>query len=171
VLPYPNRSSGHSKKQGVFMKPAVLIADSDADLCDVYQKFVSARGYEVETASDGLDCLAKLRQATPAAVVLDLKLRWGGGDGVLAWLREERAASGVAVILTATPVQALDFREVHEPPVIGCLLKPFALTALLERVRSAVAGGQMAARKPAFSELFWDETVGTGHATTKPQAR
>jgi DNA-binding response OmpR family regulator len=140
------------------MRPTLLIAESDAELCDVYQRFFSERGYVVETASDGLDCLAKLRQATPAAVVLDLELPWGGGDGVLAWLRDEGAGSGVAVILTATAGCSLDVSEDIEPPVIGLLLKPFTLTALLERVRFAVAKGQEAARKvdqmPALSELF-----------------
>src|SRR5215472_6746841 len=121
------------------MKPTLLIADTDAELCDFYQKFLTARGYEVETASDGLDCLAKLRRATPAAVVLDLELHWGGGDGVLAWLREERAASGIAVILTATAGRPADLNEIIEPPVTGFLLKPFPLKALLERIRSAIA--------------------------------
>jgi two-component system response regulator MprA len=140
------------------MKPTLLIADSNAELCAVYQSFITERGYEVETASDGLDCLARLRRATPAAVVLDVDLPWGGGSGVLAWLREERAASDVAVILTATAGHPLDLSTVIEPPVIDLLLKPFTLTALLERVRAAVAKGQQRAQKagqiPAFSDLF-----------------
>jgi DNA-binding response OmpR family regulator len=131
------------------MTPTLLIADSDAELCKVYQRFIAAHGYEVETASDGLDCLAKLRRATPAALVLDLKLRWGGGDGVLAWLREERAGSEVAVILTATPGHGLDAGEIV-PPVIGFLLKPFSLTTLLASVHSAVTKGQKAAWKPGL---------------------
>jgi DNA-binding response OmpR family regulator len=137
------------------MKPTLLIADGDARLCAIYQKFITERGYEVETASNGLDCLAKLRRATPAAVVLDLELHWGGGSGVLAWLREERAASGVAVILTSTAGHPLDVTEAAEPPVTCFLRKPYTLVALLERVRSAVAKGQEAARqaRPALSEL------------------
>src|SRR5262249_45535611 len=119
------------------MKPALLIAESDAEPCDVYRRFITERGYEVETASDGLDCLAKLQRATPAAVVLDMNLPWGGGSGVLAWLREERANSGVAVILTATAGHLLEASAAIEPPVVGFLPKPFALTALLESVRSA----------------------------------
>jgi DNA-binding response OmpR family regulator len=121
------------------MKPTLLIADGDAELCDLYRTFIAARGYRVETASDGLDCLAKLRQATPAAVMLDGELPWGGSDGVLAWLREERATSDVAVILTATAWPPRGVTQGFEPPVTGILLKPFPLTVLLERVRSAVA--------------------------------
>ena len=140
------------------MKPTVMIAEADPELCGVYQEFITARGYQVETASDGLDCLAKLRRATPAAVVLDLTLRWGGGDGVLAWLREQSAMPGVAVILTATCGYPVDGTEVVKPPVIQLLRKPFGLTTLLESLRSAVAIGQAATRKTgrdsALSELF-----------------
>jgi DNA-binding response OmpR family regulator len=140
------------------MNQTLLIADGDAELCGVYQRFITARGYRVETASDGLDCLAKLRRATPAAVLLDLDLRWGGGDGVLAWLRAEKAASGVAVILTAKAGCPRDVTDVIEPPVVRFLRKPLALPVLLESVRSAIAKGQEAAKMarqvPALSELY-----------------
>jgi two-component system response regulator MprA len=139
------------------MKPMVLIADSDAELRDVYRRAFTGRGYEVETAADGLDCLARLRRRTPAAVVLDLDLPWGGGNGVVAWLREERPTSDVAVILTATAGRPVDASEAMEPPVIGVLLKPFTLPALLNSVHSALAEGQKPARKagqtPALSEF------------------
>jgi DNA-binding NtrC family response regulator len=59
------------------MKPAVLIAEDDAELCGVYQKFITERGYSVETASDGLDCPAKLRRAMPTVVVLGGRVRLG----------------------------------------------------------------------------------------------
>ena len=76
---------------------------------------------------------------TPAALVLDLELRWGGGDGILAWLREENPAHGIPVILTGTAKYPQAFASFIEPPVVDYLPKPFALTALLEKVRSAVA--------------------------------
>ena len=121
------------------MKPALLIAESDAELCDAYQRFLTERGYDVETAADGLDCLEKLRWLTPAVCVLDRELRWGGADGVLAWLREERAGCGVSVLLTATAGYPLDVAGEIEPPVVGFLSKPFVLTALLESVRVLMA--------------------------------
>jgi DNA-binding NtrC family response regulator len=120
-----------------FMKPTLLIAEDDADLRSVYQKFLSQRGYEVMTASDGLDCLAKLRQVWPAALVLDRDLRWGGSEGVLAWLREEKAATAMPVLLTATAGDPPGAAAVR-PPVVTFLPKPFTLTLLLESVRAAL---------------------------------
>jgi DNA-binding response OmpR family regulator len=127
-------------KMECFVKPIVLIADSDAELCDRCRRFLGEHGYEVETAPDGLDCLEKLRRVRPAALVLDLDLRWGGGDGVLAWLREGNAVTGVAVVLTAAADSPADVATHVRPPVVTFLPKPFAPAALLKTVRAAVAG-------------------------------
>ncbi len=122
------------------MKPTLLVADDDVELCADFRRFLGARGYEVETAADGLDCLAKLRQTRPALLVLDLELLWGGGDGVLAWLREEHFLAGLPVILTATTGCISRAAETLRPPVVKFLPKPFTLSALLETVRAAIAG-------------------------------
>ena len=139
------------------MKQTLLIANGDAELCDLYRRFLTARGYDVEISLDGLDCLEKLRRLETAVLVLDLELRWGGGDGVLAWLRDESLMPGIPVILTATAGCAQDFAEFIESPVVAYLPKPFALTGLLESVRSAVA--KKGRREPSnlhrvYSELF-----------------
>jgi CheY-like chemotaxis protein len=49
------------------IKQRLLIADRDAELCEVFQRFLTERGYEVETSTDGLDCLAKLRLVVHSA--------------------------------------------------------------------------------------------------------
>jgi DNA-binding response OmpR family regulator len=139
------------------MKPTLLIAESDAELRDAYRRFLAARGYDVETAADGLDCLEKLRRLAPAVCVLDRELPWGGADGVLALLREERATPGVAVVLTATAGHPADAAADVKPPVVQVLPKPFMLTALLESVR-----GLMARRGR-------EEPFHANHASTSPE--
>ena len=119
------------------MNQTLMIAEGDAELCDAYRRFFARQGWDVETASDGLDCVEKLRCVTPAVLGLDLEILWGGADGVLAWLRDEGAKSRVPVVLT-TMADYAPQRTVF-PPVVGYLRKPCALAALLESVRSAVA--------------------------------
>jgi DNA-binding response OmpR family regulator len=121
------------------MKPSLLIAEGDTELRELYGKFFAERSYDVATAADGLECLEKLRWRMPAVLVLDRGLRWGGGDGVLAWLREGGAVSSVAVVLTTAAGSVSDVAEDIGPPVVRFLPKPFALMTLLETVRSAVA--------------------------------
>lgn len=135
------------------MKPNLLIAEGDAELRDLYQQFFSDRGFEVETASDGLDCLKRLQWAPPAAVVLDLELLWGGGHGVLAWLREEKALSWLPVVLTATADAAREAAGAVVPPVVRVLSKPFALTDLLASVHAALASTWRAERFAAHQPV------------------
>jgi DNA-binding NtrC family response regulator len=120
------------------MKPVLLIADSDTELCDLYAMYFMERGYEVETAFDGLDCLNKLCRLGAAVLLLDRELRWGGADGVLACLRAQTPKPEVSVVLTAGADDPADVPSDTEPPVIACLTKPFAPELLLETVRNAV---------------------------------
>jgi DNA-binding response OmpR family regulator len=109
------------------------------NLCHVSQRFFAERGYRVETCSDALACLAKLRREIPTVLVLHQDLLWGGSEGVLAWLREEDLTHRVPVVLTTTTRRSEPGSELAEPPVVRCLLKPFPMRALLESVASAAA--------------------------------
>jgi DNA-binding NtrC family response regulator len=119
------------------MRPLLLVAEGDAELREAYRKALAMHSYHVETAADGLECLEKLRRLMPE--VLDRDLRWGGGDGVLAWLREQCALARALVVLTATAGCPADVPEPVQPPVVKLLPKPFTLAALLESVGAAVA--------------------------------
>jgi DNA-binding response OmpR family regulator len=135
VLAGGGRDDGFSQEhnKGTFdLKPSILFADGDTELCGVYRRFATIRGYEAQTSCDGLDCITKLRQATPVVLVLDLELRWGGGDGVLAWLREEPQFLPSRVVLTSAEASAHILDRLALPPVVKTLTKPFLLSALLD---------------------------------------
>jgi DNA-binding NtrC family response regulator len=141
------------------MRHTLLIAEGDAELCDVYRRFLAARGFTVETATNGLDCLEKLRRVKPTALVLDRNLHWGGGDGVLAWLREQDAPPDVPVVLTATTAYQPQDPDATRPPVVKFLPKPFPLTALLESVGTAISNSGMgkprARKNSTCTEMFY----------------
>jgi DNA-binding response OmpR family regulator len=124
------------------MKPMLLVAEGDRELREVYRTFLAERSYHVETAADGLECLDKLRRLSPTVLVLDRELHWGGGDGVLAWLREEGPTDGVSVVLTATDDGRREVLGNARAPVVKVLPKPFALPTLLDSVRAAVAANR-----------------------------
>lgn len=130
------------------MGPFLLLAEGDAELRDLYSSFLTKHCYDIAVAEDGLDCLQQLRQATPDVLVLDLELTWGGGDGVLDWLREEGSHLEIPVILTATAGRQPSGAEARARPAVQFLAKPFALKTLEESVRAAVANkGQVASNR------------------------
>jgi len=122
------------------MNPLLLLAESDADLAEIYRKFLTRHGYVVEVASDGLECLARLRCLVPDVLILDAEILWGGGDGVLACLRDE-GPGGIPVVLTGTGASDCLRGRYSCFPGVQCLEKPFPLSVLLASVRSALARG------------------------------
>ena len=112
--------------------PTILLAEANRELRDAYHAFLSRCGFQVDTAQDGLECLAKLRQSVPNVLILDLDLPWGGGDGVLAFLREEQDLLPNRIVLTSANETAHQFVCLQSPPVVKTLPKPFPLSDLLE---------------------------------------
>ncbi|TMQ32022.1 MAG: response regulator [Planctomycetota bacterium] len=80
----------------------VLIAMADRSLLAAYCEALADGGYAVAAATDGISCLNLLRDAAPDVAVLDRALPWGGGDGVLALMRQEPSYLRVPVIAFTT---------------------------------------------------------------------
>lgn len=113
--------------------PPVLFADADREFCDDCGSLLSSNGFQVETATDGLECLDKLRQSVPDFLILDLELPWGGGDGVLAVMHEDPQLHTIPVVLTSTviPARVLD-HLLATWLCVQALTKPFRLADLLD---------------------------------------
>lgn len=121
------------------MTTGLLIAESDPELRGIYDRLSSVLGYNVETAADGVECWSKLRDRSPDALVLDVDILWGGGDGVLACLREDAdSAEAPAVFVTGDDAPDVLSRRLGVPPG-RCFQKPYRLTAILDSVRAVVA--------------------------------
>lgn len=114
----------------------LLIADSDSTLTDIYESFFSGKGCEIEISEDGLQCLDATRRRVFDVLVLEHELPWGGGDGVLASLRDEFPFVPIGVVLITGDYSQEEFAHELTPPVTGCLLKPFRLRELSEMTRS-----------------------------------
>src|SRR5262249_3160286 len=102
------------------MTRTLLVAEPDEMLTDLYTRYFAVHGYTVESVSGGVECVVRLRQSAPDVLLLNMELPWGGGDGVLAQIREEfEHASAPTVIVTS------DESEPAQPPVVKCFQKPF----------------------------------------------
>lgn len=116
----------------------VLMADGDEMFLDVAQRYLSHRGIEVKTATNGLESVALLRRDVPDVVVLHRQLLWGGSDGVRACMQQVPGWAEIPVILTLDD-------EVTEsclasPPLAAQLPKPYRLQELLDRIYACLCG-------------------------------
>jgi CheY-like chemotaxis protein len=115
----------------------VLVAESDRALARYYGHCLRREGYDVHFACDGLDCWKRLHELRPAVLLLEWELPWGGGDGVLARLREDWSGAEVFVALTTRVDLATDGPLNIPFPVQICLRKPVRLAALKAAMQDA----------------------------------
>ncbi len=117
----------------------VLVVEDDPSVRGLLHTLLSAEGYDVAAASDGLAGLVKATSTHPALVLLDLMMPDLGGVRVLEELREDPDLAGTPVIVVTGKVDAV--------PGIRALLgegsvfvKPFAVAELLTRVAEVTGG-------------------------------
>ncbi len=116
--------------------PHLLVVDDEADLTWAVQRSLSIEGYDVETASDGIEALAAISRRRPDLIILDIILPRLDGLQVCHRLRENPDLANVPVIL-------LTARSAIEDRVTGLdrgaddyMVKPFDLRELSARVRA-----------------------------------
>jgi CheY-like chemotaxis protein len=88
---------------------SVLIVDDEQDLRDMLRFALLADGYQVATATNGVEALESIRVNQPRAVLLDLMMPRMTGYEVVEALRNEGRLDDVpVVILTARVIDDLD---------------------------------------------------------------
>ena len=61
----------------------ILIIEDEPSLLDIYTTFLSAKGFDVETAEDGGQAIRKVQKEEYALVIVDLGLPVKGGMDVI----------------------------------------------------------------------------------------
>lgn len=94
------------------MPKRILVADDDADVRFILQDYLSAWGFSVDTATNGLEALEKLSRATYDGLLLDIMMPGLDGLEVLQQVRQRYPSlpvvmiTGVAFELAAQALQA-----------------------------------------------------------------
>jgi len=95
----------------------VLLADRNRETVRNLGRLLERYGHDVETACDGLECIAKLDPFLPQILLLDQGLLWGGADGVLEWVRDHPFLQNTLVLLTVSGKLSHVFRGANQLPI------------------------------------------------------
>ena len=125
----------------------VLVVDDDPVVRDLLRRQLEAEGYRVSEAADGRAALARLREAVPGVILLDLMMPEMDGFELMEAMRREAGWASIPVIvLTAKDLTAED-RERLNGGVERVLQKgAYTKDALLGEVRRLV-GASLARRR------------------------
>lgn len=117
-------------------RPArVLVVDDDDVIRQLITVNLELEGFEVFTATDGEDCLSKVKEINPDVVTLDVMMpRLDGWDTALR-LREDPDTVHLKLVLLSARAQDADRAKGEGIGVDAYLTKPFDPDELVETVR------------------------------------
>lgn len=116
-------------------KPRILVVDDESQLTRVLRTGLTARGYEVRTASDGVTGFRQFTDWRPDLIITDLAMP--NMDG-LELCRKLRSVSQVPVIVLSAKGEEKIKVEALDLGADDFITKPFGIDELLARVRAAL---------------------------------
>jgi putative two-component system response regulator len=136
----------------------ILIVDDDPEMRKMLSECLSANGYAVLTASDGMEAVGIVEKEMPDLVLLDMNMPGIGGMEVLARLSD--VYPDVKVVMM-TGLGSHD--KVMDTMVLGAhdfLAKPFPLERLTETVQRVLGespiDGINGASQGRLKRIFWE---------------
>ncbi|WP_373365613.1 SpoIIE family protein phosphatase [Mycobacterium kansasii] len=116
----------------------VLVADDNADMREYLTRLLRSADYRVEAVSDGRQALAVIRAEVPDLVISDVMMPRLDGLALVAQLRADPRTAAVPVLLLSARAGQEASVEGLDAGADDYLVKPFAATELLARVRANV---------------------------------
>jgi two-component system alkaline phosphatase synthesis response regulator PhoP len=114
----------------------ILIADDEPDILEILHYNLKHEGYEVYTAKDGDDALAKAKQLHPDLIILDIMMPKKTGVEVCAILRTQPAFKDTLIIfLTALSDESSQIKGL-DTGADDYVNKPISTKVLVSRVNA-----------------------------------
>jgi two-component system cell cycle response regulator len=117
----------------------VLVADDDADILRFVEINLRLEGFEVVTARDGPDALAKAAAVRPDLVLLDVQMPGIDGYTICARIRADASLAAVRVIIVTANYGSADVQAARRAGADDFLVKPFLPAALLDMAKAMLS--------------------------------
>ena len=117
------------------MVTKILVVDDDKNICDLLRMYLEKEGYEVKTASDGVEGVTAFRMYEPDMVLLDIMMPKKDGWQVC---REIREHSSKPIIMITAKGEEADKVEGLECGADDYVTKPFGMMELIARVKAVI---------------------------------
>jgi two-component system alkaline phosphatase synthesis response regulator PhoP len=115
--------------------PDVLVVDDEANIRELVSVYLTAAGFNVRQAADGISAIASFARETPDLAILDIMLPGLDGREVAARIR---AASTVPIIMLTARDSDTDKVAALESGADDYVTKPFSPPELVARARAVL---------------------------------
>ena len=115
--------------------PRILAVDDEPNIVRLIQVNLERQGYQVETASNGAQALAKIKANRPDILVSDVMMPEMDGFELLANVRRDPTLVDLPVIMLTAKTSDKDVMEGYKRGTDMYLTKPFNPQELIQFVR------------------------------------
>lgn len=141
-------------------KYRILVVDDEQDICDILQFNLSKAGYDVDTAANAEQALAKLPEGFHL-ILLDIMMDGMSGLKMVELLREEYHSNIPVIFLSALDAEA-DILSGFDKGGDDYIPKPFSIKEVVARVNAVLArcyAAREKAQEPSVAHNFVYENL------------
>jgi len=129
----------------------ILIADDDAELCQLLKQYLEQEGMAVETAADGISAIERLKVKDFDLLILDVMMpRLNGFDT----LKTLRMTSDIAIIMLTAQGEKIDRITGLEMGADDYLAKPCDPDELIARIRAVTRRSQTTKVEKQYDDVI-----------------
>jgi DNA-binding response OmpR family regulator len=122
----------------VVFKEKILVVDDEPDVVRILSKSLMIDGFEVITANDGLECLAKVENEPPDLILLDNIMPNMDGQAVLKKLKASKETEEIPIIMVTALADEKDITSAQKGGAIEYVVKPFDYNVLLKQIKQTL---------------------------------
>lgn len=127
-------------------KPSVLVVDDSISIRKYVQRFLDRSGYEVETATDGMNALEVLAKAKFDAVITDLEMPVMHGYDLIAEMKRNPVFMSIPIIVLTSRAGEKHRQKAIDMGAQDYLVKPFEEQEMIEALKRLLAGAALTSR-------------------------
>ncbi len=121
-------------------KPLILLVEDDRFISRAYKDGLEQSGFEVETATNGVEGMEQVRQRAPHLILLDLIMPEKDGFEMLAELKIDKDLKRIPVIILSNLGQSTDIQKAKDLGAVDYLVKAdSSMQEVIEKVKIHIA--------------------------------
>jgi sigma-B regulation protein RsbU (phosphoserine phosphatase) len=120
------------------MAETVLAVDDDSDILELVEMCLTAEGFDVITAGDGIKALEMAKAHRPDLILLDLMMPGMEGPEVMEKLKADAQTRAIPVIMLTAKAQTYEKVQGLSAGADDYITKPFELDELIARIEAVL---------------------------------
>lgn len=126
--------------EGTSPSQRVLVVDDYADNRELYSMYLEMQGFEVQTAENGAEALARVQESAPDVILMDLSLPVMSGWDAIRALKADPRTGAIPVIALTGHAMASHIARAREVGADDFAAKPCVPSDVEQKIRDLLKG-------------------------------